>query len=384
MKVVVAIDSFKGSLSTFESGDAVAAGVRAVYPDAEVVIAPLADGGEGTVAAIVSATGGKLCRARVSGPLGDGVVAEYGVIPQTKTAIIEMSAAAGIPLISADKRDPLRTTTFGVGELILDAIERHGCRNFIIGIGGSATNDGGFGMLQALGFSFLDDAGEELAAEGGALARLAEIRTDGAHPLLSECRFRIACDVTNPLCGERGCSAIYGPQKGASPAVVAEMDVWLARYAELTEAVTGRDVASVAGVGAAGGLGYAFLAYLNGELTSGIELVMGETALEEKLLDADIVVTGEGRLDAQSCMGKAPIGVARLAKKHGKPVIAFAGCVTEDARACNLHGIDAFFPILRAPSTLADAMDLENAYRNLRDTAEQVFRAIKCFGEYKK
>ena len=383
MKVVVAIDSFKGSLSTFESGEAVAAGVRAVYPDAEILIAPLADGGEGTVAAIVSATGGRLCHADVTGPLGAPVSAEYGVIPHTRTAIIEMSAAAGITLIPSEARDPLRATTYGVGELILDAISRHGCRNFIVGIGGSATNDGGVGMLQALGYSFLDDAGKEIGRGAGALERLARIQCEGADPRLSECRFHIACDVTNPLCGTRGCSAIYGPQKGATPQMVKDMDAWLARYAELTANVTEREVSTVAGVGAAGGLGYAFLAYLNGDLTSGIELVIRETALEEKLKDADIVVTGEGRLDAQSCMGKAPIGVARLAKRYGKPVIAFAGCVTEDARECNLHGIDAFFPILRAPSTLADAMNLENAARNLRATAEQAFRLVKCFGEIK-
>ena len=376
MKVVIAIDSFKGSLSTFESGCAVSDALRMVAPTAEAVICPLADGGEGTVNAIVSATGGKLCKVRVCGPLGDPVTAEYGVIPETRTAVIEMASAAGITLIAPDERNPLRTTTRGVGEMILHAIEYSDCRDFIIGIGGSATNDGGVGMLKALGFSFLDANGAEIDDGARGLADLAEIRCDGAHPALAECHFHIACDVTNPLCGAHGCSAIYGPQKGATPEMVADMDAWLASYAKLTAQATGRDCAEVAGVGAAGGLGFAFLAYLCGKLESGIELVMRATDLEAKIKDADVVVTGEGRLDGQSCMGKAPIGVARLAKKHAKPVLAFAGCVTEDARACNDHGIDAFFPILRTPCSLEEAMRIETAYRNLKNTAEQAFRLM--------
>ena len=382
MKVVIAIDSFKGSLSTFESGRAVAEAVKTVYADATSVVCPLADGGEGTVAAIVAATGGRACRVTVSGPLGDPVEAEYGVIPAQRTAIIEMASAAGITLIDANERNPLLTTTYGVGEMILHAIREMGCRKFIIGIGGSATNDGGVGMLQALGFSFLNANSEEIARGGGGLASLAEIRCDAAVPELAECEFHIACDVTNPLCGEFGCSTVYGPQKGATPQMVSDMDGWLSRYAELTAHVLSKDLANVSGVGAAGGLGFAFLAYLGGNLESGIELVMRVTDLEKSIKDADIVVTGEGRLDGQSCMGKAPIGVAKLAKKHGKPVIAFAGCVTEDARACNLHGIDAFFPILRAPCTLEAAMNVDNAYRNLKHTAEQVFRLMYvCKGE---
>ena len=378
MKIVIAIDSFKGSLSTFQSGAAVAAAACEVYPNARPVICPLADGGEGTVAAITAATGGRICKVQVCGPLGAPVMAEYGVIPKTRTAVIEMSAAAGITLIDTAARNPLLTTTYGVGEMILHAIEQSNCRNFIIGIGGSATNDGGVGMLQALGFSFLDENGNEIARGAQGLANLAEIRCAGAHPALAACRFHIACDVTNPLCGELGCSAVYGPQKGATPAMVADMDQWLARYAALTAQVTGKDVATLPGVGAAGGLGFAFLAYVGGKLESGIELVMRATDLESKLRDADLVVTGEGRLDGQSCMGKAPIGVAKLAKKHGRPVIAFAGCVTEDARECNSHGIDAFFPILRAPVSLAEAMDVENAYRNLKNTAEQAFRLLRA------
>ncbi len=379
MKVVVAIDSFKGSLSTFESGKAVTEAVHAVYPEARVVVCPLADGGEGTVAAIVGATGGKTCHAEVTGPLGKKVIAEYGVIDHTKTAVIEMSAAAGITLISPEERDPLLATTYGVGELISHAITVNGCRRFVIGIGGSATNDGGTGMLRALGFEFLDKNGAPIPLGAQGLANLAEIRTEHMLPALSACEFHIACDVKNPLCGENGCSAVYGPQKGATPESIPKMDAWLADYAALTKRIFPRSDAEYPGTGAAGGMGFAFLSYLGGKLESGIELVIQITALEEKLKDADLVVTGEGRLDAQSCMGKAPVGVAKTAKKYHKPVIAFAGGVTQDATECNRHGIDAFFPILRTPCTLENAMHLENAYQNLKATAEQVFRTIQCF-----
>lgn len=379
MKVAIAIDSFKGSLSTYESGRAVTEGIKAVYEDAETVICPLADGGEGTAQAVTLSMGGRLCTARVCGPLGESVEAQYGVIPETRTAIIEMSAAAGITLINADQRNPMLTTTYGVGELIAHAIKENGCRKFIVGIGGSATNDGGVGMLQALGFSFLDADGNAIPRGAQGLSALAQIVCDGALDELKECEFYVACDVTNPLCGERGCSAVYGPQKGATPQMIKDMDCWLASYAKLSEAAVGGSFANAPGAGAAGGLGFAFISYLHGRLESGIELVMRMTRLEEKIKDADIVVTGEGRLDGQTCMGKAPIGVAGLAKKYGKPVIAFSGCVTEDAGECNHHGIDAFFPILRAVCSLDEAMNNENAYRNLKNTAEQAFRLIRCF-----
>ena len=381
MKAVIAIDSYKGSLTTFEAGRAAAEGIKAVYKDAEAVICPLADGGEGTVEAITFSTGGRLCSVKVCGPLGNVVDAEYGVIDQTRTAIIEMSAAAGITLIKVEERDPLKTTTYGVGELIAHAIKENGCRHFIIGIGGSATNDGGVGMLQALGFSFLDADGKEISRGAKGLSTLAEIKCDGALPALTECEFHIACDVTNPLCGERGCSAVYGPQKGATPETVREMDAWLASYAKLSACVTGYDAASTPGAGAAGGLGFAFVSYLQGKLRSGIELVIGATGLEERIKDADVVITGEGRLDGQTYMGKAPIGVAKLAKKYGKPVIAFSGCVGEGAGTCNDHGIDAFFPILRSVCTLDEAMDKDNAYRNLKSTVEQAFRLARCFAK---
>ncbi|MBQ9784961.1 MAG: glycerate kinase [Clostridia bacterium] len=378
MKVAIAIDSFKGSISSLEAGRAVAEGVRAANTDAQTVVCPLADGGEGTVEALVSAMGGTLCRAWVTGPLGERVEAAYGVLSDTRTAIIEMSAAAGITLIPAERRDPRAASTYGVGELIAHAIKTNNCRRFIVGIGGSATNDGGVGMLQALGFSFRDADGREIPRGADGLKHLSQIDCGGALKELADCAFFVACDVTNPLCGAHGCSAVYGPQKGATPEMIAQMDADLARYAALSERVTGRAQADTPGAGAAGGMGFAFLTYLGARLESGIALVMRETHLEEAIKDADVVVTGEGRLDGQTVMGKAPVGVASLAKRYGKPVIAFAGCVTEDAGACNAHGIDAFFPILRTVCTLDDAMNAENAYRNLKNTAEQAFRLIRC------
>lgn len=374
IKVLTAIDSFKGSLSTFRSGEAVKEGVLRVFPDAEVIISPLADGGEGTVSAIVSATGGEIRQALVHDPLGRESVAEYGVI-DGGCAVIEMSAASGITLVSERERNPLYTSTYGTGELIRLAI-LDGCRKFIIGIGGSATNDGGAGMLEALGFELLDERGKRIPKGAVGLSRLCDIKCESAMHELSECEFNIACDVTNPLCGERGASAVYGPQKGATPDMVRDMDLWLSRFADLCEKKLGKAFKDHPGAGAAGGLGFAFLTFLSGKLRSGIELVIEATSLEEKIKNADIIVTGEGRLDGQSCMGKAPIGVARLAKKYGKTVIAFSGCVTDDARLTNEHGIDAFFPIVRRPCTLVEAMNVDTSYKNLADTAEQVFRVI--------
>lgn len=376
MRITVSIDSFKGSLSTIQAGEATAEGIRRAYPDAEVLVKPLADGGEGTADAIITALNGEWVDVTVHNPLGDLIQSRYGIIPSSKTAVVEIAAAAGITLISEEERNPLNTTTFGVGEIILDALSR-GCRRFIVGLGGSATNDGGVGMLQALGFRFLDCCGKQVPFGANGLKDIVEIKTDGAVKELADCSFFVACDVKNTLCGENGCSAVYGPQKGATPQMVKEMDNSLKNYAELTEALIPQADASISGTGAAGGLGFAFLAYLNAKLESGIDLLIKETGLEKYIEGSDIVITGEGRLDGQSCMGKAPVGIARLAKKYDIPVIAFSGCVTAEAKACNEYGIDAFFPIVKAPCTLSEAMKYENAYKNLSDTAEQVFRLIK-------
>ena len=386
MKVVVAIDSFKGSLSSMEAGQAIAEGVKRVYQHAEVVVRPLADGGEGTVEALVEGMGGIFVTKEVTGPLGEKVEAVYGIIESkddlSKIAIIEMSAAAGITLVPEESRNPMNTTTYGVGELILDAIER-GCRHFIVGIGGSATNDGGVGMLQALGYDFLTREGKSISYGGNGLRELARIEETNVHPMLKECTFKVACDVTNPLCGENGSSAIFGPQKGATPEMVQELDQLLLHYAELSKKINANADRFYPGTGAAGGMGFAFLTYTNATLESGIQIVLTETKLEELIITADVVVIGEGRLDGQTALGKAPIGVASLAKKHQKKVLAFAGAVTPDAKECNQHGIDAFFPILRGVVTLKEAMNKEVAHQNMVDTVEQVFRVVEMMKEGK-
>lgn len=379
MKVVVAIDSLKGSLSSLEAGSAISEGIHRALKDAEVIVRPLADGGEGTVEALALGMNGRIEKIKVTGPLGDPVEAAYGIIDETHTAIIEMSAAAGITLISEQERNPLDTTTYGVGEMIKDAI-RKGCRHFIVGIGGSATNDGGIGMLQALGFGFLDVNGNQIGFGAKGLKDIEKITDEAVLPELKECYFKVACDVSNTLCGDQGCSAIFGPQKGATPSMIMQMDKWLADYAGLTQKKYPKANMNQAGTGAAGGLGFAFLSYMNASLESGIKIILDETKLESYVREADMVITGEGRLDGQTVMGKAPIGVANIAKKYGKTVIAFSGCVTEDAVVCNEHGIDAFFPILRTVTTLNDAMDSENARKNMVSAVEQVFRMINQLG----
>ena len=375
MKVVVAIDSLKGSLSSLEAGDAIRNGIRKAIPDTEVHVRPLADGGEGTVEALTLGMGGKLVTVSVTGPLGEPVDCVYGILSDDKTAIIEMASAAGITLVPNEKRNPLHTTTYGVGEIIKDAISK-GCRHFIIGIGGSATNDGGIGMLQALGYEMLDKDKRQIPLGAKGLKDLEIITDDFVIPELKECTFRIACDVTNPLCGEFGCSAIFAPQKGADASMIPQMDQWLSHYAKLTAEKRTTADANYPGTGAAGGMGFAFLAYTNAILESGVKIILEETQLENYIKDADIVVTGEGRLDCQTVYGKAPIGVAKLAKKYSKPVIAFAGSITEDATLCNEHGIDAFFSILRSTQSLEEAMNPTVATQNITSTAEQVFRLI--------
>lgn len=375
MKVVISIDSLKGSLSSLEAGNAIKEGILNVIPDADVIVRPLADGGEGTVEALALGMGGSLETVSVTGPLGAPVDCTYGILAESKTAIVEMSGAAGITLVPDELRNPLNTTTYGVGEVLKDAIAK-GCRHFIVGIGGSATNDGGIGMLQALGFGMLDKDGNQVPFGAKGLAEIAEITDENVIPELKECSFRIACDVTNPLCGEKGASAVYGPQKGATPEMVKDMDQWLGAYAELAAKKFAKADAKHPGTGAAGGMGFAFLAFLDAVLESGIKIILEETHLEDYVKDADLVVTGEGRLDGQTVYGKAPIGVAKIAKKFDKNVIAFSGAVTKDAVACNDHGIDAFFPILRGVQTLQEAMVPENARYNMVSTVEQVFRLI--------
>ena len=375
MKVVIAIDSLKGSLSSMEAGMAIKDGILAAKPDAEVIVKPLADGGEGTTDALIEGMNGERIDLTVTGPMHTPVDAYYGYLKDTNTAVMEMASAAGITLVPDSEKNPLLATSYGVGEMINDAIQR-GCRNFIIGIGGSVTNDGGIGMLKALGVRFLDENDEDAGEGGQALAKVARIDVSGMNPLLKECHIQVACDVNNPLCGENGSTYVYGPQKGVTEDMKKTLDEAMAHFARVTSETLENDYLNTPGAGAAGGLGYAFLAYTGAALTPGIELILDAVGLEEELSSADVVVTGEGRLDFQTAMGKAPVGVARLAKKYNAKVIAFAGSVTKEATACNKEGIDAFFPILRGVCTLAEAMDPVTARNNMTATVEQVFRLL--------
>ena len=381
MKVIIAIDSFKGSLSSMDAGISVKEGILKSKPDAEIVVKPLADGGEGTTDALISGLGGTRINLTVTGPMGEPVDCYYGIIEKEgcRTAVMEMASAAGITLVPPDKKNPLLATTYGVGEMILHAIE-NGCLDFIIGIGGSATNDGGIGMLKALGFKFGDKNGEDVGEGGQALAKVVTINSSNVNSKLSLCNFKVACDVTNPLYGENGATYIYGPQKGVTLEMREDFDRGMENFALNTANHLGTDQSNYPGAGAAGGLGFAFLSYLNAKLLPGVDLILDATGLTDELSlnteDQVIVVTGEGRLDHQTAMGKAPVGVARLAKKYGAKVIAFAGAVTKDAIACNDAGIDAFFPIVREITTLEEAMKPENAKENLTATAEQVFRLL--------
>lgn len=377
MKVTIAIDSFKGSLTSLEAGNAAADGIKRVFPDSQISVYPVADGGEGTVDALTKGLGGRIEQIQVTGPNLKKTNAEYGITPDG-TAIMEMSQAAGITLVNGDERNPLYTTTFGVGEMIADAIKK-GCRNFIMGIGGSATNDGGAGMLMALGFDILDKDKKPIKLGAQGLKDIAFVSGANADKTLSECRFNIACDVKNPLCGPNGCSAIYGPQKGADDKMIADMDKWLDNFCEVSKKEFQSADKDASGAGAAGGLGFAFMTFLGGTLTNGIELVLKEIGIEQSIAESDLVITGEGRLDSQTIMGKTPAGVASIAGKYDVPVIAFSGCVTRDAGIVNENGIDAFFPIVRTPCTPDEAMDSKNAYNNMADTAEQAARIIRIY-----
>lgn len=375
MKVVIAIDSFKGSMTSMEAGNAAKEGVLRAC-EAEVSVRPLADGGEGTTEALVEGLGGTYVRIEVTGPMGEPVTARYGMLGDGKTAVMEMAEAAGIILVDKKDLNPWKASTTGIGEMILDAAGR-GCREFIIGIGGSATTEGGIGMLQALGYVFYDREGKMLPPLLESLEKIETISAEHVPEVLQECRFRIACDVTNPLCGEHGAVYVYGPQKGVERQDMQIMDDAMRHYARKTAEFIGKDNSLAHGAGASGGLGFAFLSYLpNVELKSGIALVMDAVGLEKEMEDADLVITGEGRLDFQTAMGKVPMGVARLAKKYNCRVVAFAGSVTDDAVICNEEGIDAFFPIVRGVSTLDEAMDTETAKRNMTLSVEQVFRLL--------
>jgi glycerate kinase len=359
---------------------AIAQGVQAVYPKAEIEIVPIADGGEGTVQALVDATNGKIIQQTVTGPLGKPVPAFFGLMGDGSTAAIEMASCAGLPLVPPDQRDPRITTTYGVGELILAALD-HGSRHFIIGIGGSATNDGGAGMAQALGAALLSRQGTQIARGGAASATLAHISTSNMDPRLQECTLEVACDVTNPLCGPTGASAVYGPQKGATPEMVEELDSALAHYAQIIEQDLGMSVREIPGAGAAGGLGAGLIAFLHATLRPGAQIVFEAIHLEERIRTANLVITAEGQIDAQTAYGKSVGSVAEIAKRYGLPVLALAGSLGDNYRVVYELGVDAVATLPSGPMTLAFAM--ENAAWLLSDTAERACRLIQVGAKVK-
>lgn len=374
MKIIVAPDSFKGSVSAKEAAENIKLGILRVDQDAEIVCIPMADGGEGTVQSLVDATGGELVHTSVTGPLLDRVDAFFGILGDRKTAVIEMAAASGLPLVPVAQRNPMHTTTYGTGELIKQALDR-GCREIIIGIGGSATNDGGFGMAKALGAKFLDQDGQDIGHGGGSLGRLHTIDVSQLDERLKDCCITAACDVDNPLCGPRGATYVFGPQKGAKGEMLALLDSSLAHYAEVIKGTLGLDIKDCPGAGAAGGLGGGLLAFMNAKLQRGIHIVIDTVKLEEQLRDADLVITGEGMMDVQTQYGKTPFGVAVAAKKYGIPVIALTGQIGQDARVLYEMGIDSIFSIVEGITTLEEAM--ENAPVLLQDAAERVMRLYK-------
>ncbi len=373
MKIVVAPDSFKGSVSALEAACAIEQGLRRVFPDAVIEKIPMADGGEGTVQSLVDATGGHIQTHRVVAPLENEVEAQFGILAGEETAVIEMASASGLTLVPADKRNPLRTTTYGTGQLIHAALEA-GCRRLIIGIGGSATNDGGAGMAEALGVRLLDADGAQISRGGAGLEQLASIDITGLHPAIAETETVVACDVNNPLTGPDGASHVYGPQKGATPEMIETLDGHLAHFDSVLTRTLGESFNDVPGAGAAGGLGAGLMAFLNAELQLGVDIMIDAVNLEERVKGASIVFTGEGQLDFQTAFGKTPVGVAKVAKTHNIPVIAIAGGIAEGAEAVYDAGIDAMLGTVQEPMSLEDAVG--DASRLIADTAEQAARLI--------
>lgn len=366
---LLAPDSFKESLTARQVCEALEAGLREVFPDATYVHVPMADGGEGTLQSLVDATGGEVSTLTVEGPTGTPVEARYAILGDGSTAVVEMASASGLALVAPGVRDPRTASSYGTGQLVAACLDR-GATRLVLGLGGSATNDAGAGFARALGVRFLDADGAELPPGGAALARLATIDTSGLDPRLDALRIDVACDVTNPLCGPEGASAVYGPQKGADAATVAELDAALARFAEVVLSDLGRDVRETPGAGAAGGLGAGLLAFTHGELRRGVDIVIEYTGLEGRVADADVVITGEGRIDAQTRFGKTPHGVARVARAAGKPVIALAGSLGDGSEALHGEVFDAILPIIGHLDTLEGT--LAAAGENLRRTARTV------------
>ncbi|HOX39136.1 MAG TPA: glycerate kinase [Candidatus Brocadiia bacterium] len=373
MRIIIAPDSFKESMSALEAARAMERGVRKACPNADTKIMPMADGGEGTAEALVGATGGRMVEVTVTDPLGRPVSAKYGILGDGATAVIEMASASGLPLVPKAERNPMLTTSFGTGELILRALNS-GARRLIVAVGGSATVDGGSGLAAALGARLLDSEGGPIPQGGGGLVKLARIDLSGLDPRLKECQCRVACDVTNPLCGPTGAATVYGPQKGATPEMIPMLDAGLARYARAVRDTTGRCLADVPGMGAAGGLPLSLAAFLNSEMKPGIEIVIDAVDFKRRIQGADLVITGEGRLDAQSAFGKTVCGVSRAGREAGVPVFAIAGSVEKGADALLFEGLTAWFSMVSGPMTLEDAMS--RAQELAANCAEQAVRAF--------
>lgn len=374
MRIVIAPDSFKESLTALEVAEAIETGFKHIFPNADYLKVPMADGGEGSVQSLIDATQGSLVDVEVTAPLGNKTVAFLGISGDKQTAFIEMAAASGLHLVPFSERNPLKTTSYGTGELIKKALDL-GVKKILLGIGGSATNDGGVGMLQALGVSFKDSQGNEIGFGGEQLLNIATISTENSDSRLANIIFEVACDVNNPLCGEQGASAVFGPQKGATPEMVQTLDAALAHFADVVQADLGVDIAQKSGAGAAGGMGGGLLLLPNAQLKAGVQIIIEATDLAEKVRDADLVITGEGRMDAQSIAGKTPVGVAKTAKLFGKPVVAIVGCLREDYNVVYQHGIDAVFPIIRNLGSLEET--LAKGRENLISTAENVARLMQ-------
>lgn len=374
MKVVVSVDSFNGSLESIEAGEIIKQGILEEIEDAEIVVKPLADGGEGTVSALVTGLKGKFIDVEVTGPIGEKVLAKYGVVGEK--AIIEMAASSGLTLVEKEKRNPMNTTTFGLGEIIKDALNR-GYREFIIGIGGSATNDIGLGMLTSLGYDFLDENGKKVGIYGKDLSRIVAIDDSKVDKRIKESSFEIACDVNNPLFGPNGAASIYGPQKGATEEDIEKLDFWAIKFSEIVKEKYGLFYENDKGVGAAGGLGYAFKTFLNGKLLRGENIITEFLELEEDIKNSNLVITGEGQLDYQTMMGKAPSGISKIANKYKVPVIAISGSLGKDVEKINEEGIDAYFSIIPYPVSLEKAMERDFTKKNLKDTIKQIVRIYK-------
>ncbi|ASV56664.1 Glycerate kinase [Lelliottia jeotgali] len=374
MKIVIAPDSYKESLSALEVATAIEQGFREIFPDADYVKLPVADGGEGTVEAMVAATQGGIIKVQVTGPLGENAEGFYGLSGDEQSAFIEMAAASGLEMVAPSLRNPLKTTSWGTGELIRHALDA-GVKHIIIGIGGSATNDGGAGMVQALGAKLLDGNGNPIGLGGGELEKLARIDISELDTRLADCRIEVACDVTNPLTGAEGASAVFGPQKGATPEMIDRLDAALAHYAKIIARDLDIEVLNLEGGGAAGGMGAALYAFCGAELRQGIEIVTDALHLDKHVANADLVITGEGRIDSQTIHGKVPVGVAKVAKRYNKPVIGIAGSLTADVGVVHQHGIDAVFSVIYTVCTLEEA--LENAEENVRMAARNIAAVLK-------